>query len=367
MLLLSGAAARADTPTALTRGVNITGWFRFPVSRDPAVLSNYMTDEALGGLHAAGFDFVRLAVDPAVVASPAAQGILIDAIRRIERQRLTVIVSVHPLDWHLETDPTARRRLVDFWRTLAPALHALDTARTVPEVLNEPVFPNDPAGWAVLQHQALAEIRQSLPGVTVVLTGQDWGSIKGLLATTPEADPNVLYSFHFYDPVELTSLAAYRQGLDRTALARLPFPVDSVADCENTAEAARGAATRDLMRYYCRSGWTDEKVSRELDKAAIWASQHHVRLIAGEFGASTESNPAARLAWLRTVREVLAARGIPWALWGYDDIMGLAVARPPGPRPRLNPDVLAALGMPTGMLSQGLAPLTHLVRHEQQP
>ena len=109
-----------------------------------------------------------------------------------------------------------------------------------------------------------------------------------------------MYSFHFYDPVELTSLAAYRQGLDRAAMARLPFPVDNQADCAITADTARGAVTGDLMRYYCRFGWTDEKVNREIDTAAIWASQHHVRLIAGEFGASADLNPAARLAWLRT-------------------------------------------------------------------
>ena len=102
----------------------------------------------------------------------------------------------------------------------------------MPEVLNEPVFPGDPAGWAALQHVVLAEIRQALPQATVVLTGHDWGSIGGLLALVPESDPNVIYSFHLYDPAELTSLAAYRPGLDRGALARLPFPVTDRTACD---------------------------------------------------------------------------------------------------------------------------------------
>jgi hypothetical protein len=162
-----------------------------------------MSDEALGGLRAAGFDFVRLAVDPAIVVTPSDRAILLEAIRRIEHQGLTVVVSPHPQGWHLEDSEADRDRLRDFWRVLAPALRTLDRARTVPEVLNEPVFPGNPNGWAALQHQVLGEIRQVLPRATVVLTGQDWGSIKGLLALTPEADLNVLYSFHFYDPVEL--------------------------------------------------------------------------------------------------------------------------------------------------------------------
>ncbi len=96
----------------------------------------------------------------------------------------------------------------------------------MPEVLNEPVFPGDPAGWAALQHAGAGRHPAGPAQATVILTGQDWGSIGGLLALTPENDPNVIYSFHFYDPAELTSLAAYRPGLDRAALARLPFPVD---------------------------------------------------------------------------------------------------------------------------------------------
>jgi endoglucanase len=337
----AGAAVQTGPQgPALTRGINITGWFRFPASRDPAVLAAYMSDQALADLRAAGFDFVRLAIEPDVTDTP----VLIKAIRRIQRQGLTVVVSPHPHDWHLETD---RDRLLGFWRRLAPALRSLDPPRTVPEVVNEPVFPNDPAGWAALQHAVLTEIRRSLPNVTVMLTGQDWGSVGGLLALAPEDDPHVVYSFHFYDPAELTSLAAYRPGLDRAALAGLPFPVDG--GCETVADAAADPGTRDLMRYYCTLGWDAPRVAAPIARAAAWGRHHHVRVLAGEFGASAALNPAARLAWLRTARETFESEGMGWALWGYDDVMGFAVARPPGPRPVLDRAVLTALGMTTGM------------------
>jgi hypothetical protein len=333
--LLPAAASAGD----LTRGINITAWFRFPASRDPAALANYLSDRALADLRTAGFDFVRLAIDPDVADTPA----LPTAIRRIQQQGLTVVVSPHPHDWHLETDSS---RLIAFWRKLAPILRQLDPARTVPEIVNEPVFPGNPAGWAALQHATLVEIRRSLPDARVVLTGQDWGSIGGLLALTPESDPNVIYSVHFYDPSELTSLAAYRPGLDRVALARLPFPVNNTCA---TAAAPTDAATLGLARYYCALGWDAPHVAAPIERAAAWGRLHHVRILAGEFGASVMLNPAARLSWLRTVREAFEARGIGWALWGYDDVMGFAVPRPPAPRPVLDPAVLAALGLTTGM------------------
>ena len=346
--LAQASSAAVKTP-ALQRGINITAWFRFPASTDPAVLATYISDQALADLRVAGFDFVRLAVDPAVVDSIAQRTVLVAAIRGIEHQGLTVIVSPHPHDWRLEHSAADREKLLTFWTALAPALKPLDTIRTVPEVLNEPVFPGDPAGWAQLQHAMLREIRQALPHATVVLTGQDWGSIGGLLALTPEDDPNVVYSFHLYDPAELTSLAAYRPDVDRAALARLPFPVSDRSACEAVSGSADDTGTRDLMRYYCAMGWDAARVDATIDRAALWAREHRVRLLAGEFGATADLNPAARIAWLKTVRAAFEAQGIGWALWGYDDVMGLAVRRPPGPRPRLDRAVLTALGMTTRM------------------
>jgi len=336
-------------PVTLSRGINITAWFRFPASREPGALAGYMSDRALSDLRHAGFDFVRLAIDPSVVEAPARREVLIEAIRLLQRHGLAVVISPHPQNWHLENDLFDRARLRDFWRRLAPALRPLDPTRTVPEVLNEPVFPGDPSGWAALQHEVLGDIRQVLPSQTIVLTGQDWGSIKGLLALKPEADPAVLYSFHLYDPAELTSLAAYRPELDRKSLAQLPFPVADRPSCDAIADATTDSSTRDLMHYYCALGWDRERITATLDRAADWAARNNVRLLAGEFGATAELNPTARLAWLRIVREGLENRGICWALWGYDDVMGLAVARPPGPRPLLDRDVLTALGLSTGM------------------
>jgi hypothetical protein len=336
-------------PAGLRRGINITGWFRFPSSRNPAALAGYMTDAALDDLRTAGFDFVRLAVDPEVIDGAAQRGVLVTAVRRIQRAGLRVIVSPHPHDWRLEASSADRDRLIAFWRRLAPDLVPLDSGRTIPEVLNEPVFPGDPAGWAVLQHQVLQEIRKVLPTATVILTGQDWGSIGGLLALTPEDDENVIYSFHLYDPAELTSLAAYRPGLDRAALARLPFPVDDRLGCAATAHTVSDSATRELMLYYCALGWDASRIGASIDRAAAWARQNHAHLLAGEFGASAELNPAARIAWLKTVHAAFETRGIGWALWGYDDVMGLGVGRPPEPRPRLNRTVLTALGMTTRM------------------
>lgn len=330
----------------LRHGVNITGWFRYPASRDPAALRGWLSDAAMAGLKDAGFTFVRLAADPAILDGPAMRAVLVEQARRLQRHGLGVVVSLHPVSWAIDTNPADRARFEAFWHDLAPALRALPPAMTFPEVLNEPVFGGDPNSWRALQVRLLATIRTALPDDTIVLTGADWGSIGGLLALTPEPDGNVVYSFHFYDPAELTSLAAYRPGLDRQALARLPFPESSLESCQGVADTTSDPATAGLIRFWCTTGWDAARVRSRLLDAVSWARRHGVALLAGEFGASTALNRRSRLAWVRLVRETCAANDVGWALWGYDDSMGFDLPRPPGSKPMLDPALLAALGLP---------------------
>jgi endoglucanase len=340
LLLATGPLRAAE----LHRGINITNWFRFPASTDPAALRRYLPASALSELHRSGFDFVRLAIDPAVVEAPPQRAVLLAAIRRIEHEGMAVVVSIHPTAWRLESSAADRVALQRFWRDLGADLADLDQTLTVPEILNEPVFTAAPADWAALQHAILVSLRQRLPRATIVLTGTDWSSIKGLLALTPEADPNVLYGFHFYDPAELTALAPWRSDVDRAALSRLPFP--GTGGC---SAGHRDGPTADLVQYYCASGWDGAAVRRDIDRAAAWAAANHVRLFTGEFGATAELNAAARLAWIASVRAALAADGIPWAFWGLEDVMGFNLPRPPGADPVLDPALLRALGLPASL------------------
>jgi hypothetical protein len=338
---LGAPLAAAGAPGDLRRGINLTNWFRYPVSADPAALAAHMPDAAMARLRQAGFDFVRLAVQPGFLLADLLRiDLLVASVRWLHGHGLAVIVDAHPEDWHLETSAADRAALLGFWDRLAPRLAPLDTRMTVIEVLNEPVFAADPAGWAALQREALALIRHHLPGHRVLLTGNDWGSVNGLLATDPVDDPQVLYSIHFYDPSELTSLAAYRPGLDRAALARLPFPMtqDACAPAERTADQP----TRALIRYVCALGWDTARIAARLDAAAAWGARHRVRVLMGEFGASRRLNVPARLAWLAAVRQGCERNGMGWALWGYEDDMGFGIRTG---APPLDPAVLRALGM----------------------
>ena len=331
--------------TALARGVNITNWFRFPASAAPAAIEAYLGDAAIADLRRDGFTFVRLPFDPIFAATSSGRNILVAQVRRLQAAGLAVILVPASATWRLEDRIEDRAALLGTWRRLAPALRALPPDRTFPEVVNEPVFQSAAAAWAGLQLQVLVAIRSILPANTIILDGADWSSIDGLRALEPVADPDVVYSFHFYDPAELTSLAAYRAGLDTAALAQLPFPSADPLACARDA-ASPDAATAALVGFVCTQRWNVEAIDRRIARAASWATRNRAAVLAGEFGASVRLNAPARLAWIEAVRSACERAGIGWALWGYDDVMGFNVARPPGRRPSLDGELLRALSMP---------------------
>jgi endoglucanase len=356
------ASPAPERVAALAHGVNLTNWFRFPPRADDDALRTYLDDAAIAALRRAGFSFVRLAVQPELLeAVPHRLEVLVQVIRRLQRAGLAVVVGPHPTTWHLEQSAADRSRLLAFWGRVAPALRPLDPRLTYPEILNEPVFAGAPRAWQALQDDALATVRAALPGATVILTGADWGGIDGLVGLRPVADPNVIYSFHFYEPSELTALAAYRPGLDRAALARLPFPMDQAGDnagekaedeagCRAAADSTADAATRGLITFVCSMRWDAVRVGARIERAAAWGREHHAVLLLGEFGAARALNAPARLAWLDAVRRACEQRGIGWALWGYDDTMGFGI----DPRAPVRP---ASVGsMPVGSKPVGSKP-----------
>ncbi|MBV8573450.1 MAG: cellulase family glycosylhydrolase [Acetobacteraceae bacterium] len=340
------AAPPADRLAVLRRGVNITNWFRYPPSLAPAALRGYMGDPAIADLSRAGFTFVRLAVQPEILLAASGDAnqqmiaLVLEAVQRLEQGGLGVIVEVHPITWHLDTSAADRASLLTVWSALGTALAPLDPHLTFPEIVNEPVFQKNPADWESLQISALATIRAALPQSTVVLTGNQWGGIDGLLRLHPVADPNVIYSFHFYEPTVLTTLGAYQPGLDAAALAALPFPVLNAQACQDIPATE---PTRSAIRAYCGQRLNAARVARRISEAAAWGRLNNAVVLAGEFGARDKLNPSARLAWLAAATSGFEARGIGWALWGYEDSFGLAVPRPPGEEPALNEDVLDAL------------------------
>jgi aryl-phospho-beta-D-glucosidase BglC (GH1 family) len=166
--------------------------------------------------------------------------------------------------------------------------------------------------------------------------------VDGLVSLTPVGDPNVVYTFHFYEPHTFTH---QNQPWANTAgLHDIPYPADS-ARCAAAVRALTDSSVVHRARTYCGERWDATVIGAALDRAAEWSHAHAVPIFAGEFGAYCRAPEADRLAWIRDVREALERREIGWALWGWDDCFGLDARHDDAGVLKLDTDVLRALGV----------------------
>jgi aryl-phospho-beta-D-glucosidase BglC (GH1 family) len=299
----------------LKRGVNISRWFRYPAADSAEHYRGFITDADLDLLAATRVTAVRLAVDPRYLNLHY----LDDAVARLTARGLVVVFDYHDESRAIETGPAAEHALEIAWKSLAEHYASTPPDRILFEIFNEPVFDHDPAAWFPLRHRLASAIRSAAPLHTIVAGGPHWSSLDGLLASRPLDDDNVLYTFHFYEPFEFTHQGA-------------PWVHGPVQHMRNV--------------HYPASPQQAQHVARRIASAADWARRHNVPVWAGEFGAYPPHAPRPdRLRWLYDVRTALERHGIGWAVWSYDESLGLDRTVDPSGSIRLDWDSAAALGL----------------------
>jgi endoglucanase len=319
-------AAPPTEPPALARlarGVNLSTWLQHGVARAefaPAA-ADWRRIRALGLTH------VRIPVDPAALPDDAALAALRAAIEAAEAEDLLVVLAVQlppEKKQALFTNEPARAALAATWRRLTTALRDLPPTHLAFEPLNEPETEDAAASRALLEHLA-RELRAAAPEHTLVVSGHRYAGVAELEALRPLDDPNIVYSFHFYEPHNFTHQGADWGDPAWRALRNFPYPSSPEAVAPLLDAAAPD--TRELLRWHGEERWDRARIGALIARAAQWGRAHRVPVWCSEFGVlKAQAPPAARAAWLRDVREALEAAGIPWTHWDYAGGFGLDAA-----------------------------------------
>ncbi len=350
------------------------------------------SDALLGNLAMAGFDFIRLTVDPGPFLQfegaqrDALDAHLADQVRRIQARGMAVLVDFHPNTQVAAYAPVALVRgledplFLDYVRMVrrtAGLLARLGSAKLALEPMNEPPYGYDDA--TTRRWQRMVEIlhdaaRAAAPDLTLVLTGAHGGDRAGLLALDPAPfrGSRVLFSFHYYEPYELTHEGVPTEEPSARHwrfLSGLPYPTagadaarawglveSNILGAENltpSEKRAALAATRPKVLSYLAGNYGRARVSGDFDAVGDWARRHGVapdRIFLGEFGVTRTygryraADPIARAAWLRDVREEAERRGFGWAIWEVKGTGGMAIVER-DESDALDPGTLRALGL----------------------
>ena len=96
-------------------------------------------------------------------------------------------------------------------------------------------------------------MRGAAPRHTLIATGALWSTVDGLVSLTPVRDPNVVYTFHFYEPHTFTH---QNQPWANTAgLHDIPYPADSATLHGRRSRAQRLERRAPARAVYCGQRW----------------------------------------------------------------------------------------------------------------
>ncbi|MHB8287391.1 MAG: glycoside hydrolase family 5 protein [Caulobacteraceae bacterium] len=255
-----------------------------------------IADDDLAIIKAAGFVTVRIPVSWSTHADAVAPYMIDPAfLARVHHvvdlataAGLNVMLNVHNYD-ELTGDPAAHTaRLAGLWRQIAASFAAAPPSVWF-ELLNEPRDKLTDANlWPTLA-PALAAVRASNPTRPVVIGGQSWSSLKSLDTLTMPDDPNLVPTFHYYDPFAFTHQGA----------TWIPSPPPIGRGFGSAADKA--ALDRDLIAlraYMVRTGRVP---------------------VMGEYGANGDPRVplAQRIRYYKTISAAFASVGVQSCAWGY--------------------------------------------------
>lgn len=318
-----------------------------------------------------GADLIRLVVRP----QPMLQGLehqravarsqVLDVVHAASAVGLGVVLDFQP--WTPDT-PADEESLIcteaglaNLQRALvgiAQGLNSLQTRWVALEMLNEPKSckVSGVIAWPVAQWRLYQAVRRVSPLLAIVVTPPR-GQTDDLLAFDPAAyvpDPNVLFSFHFYEPYIFTSPFYYH-------LNEVPFPppgaiISGTAAYQEMDRSSLPLSQQgDLLRYLTRP-YSLTDIDKRFEQVTEWRQRHMItadRIFLGEFGvvaANTQHTLGLRrseLTWLRAVRSAALREGYRSSFWYWPWHAGFGGFDYDETRQTLRADVAAAVGLHT--------------------
>jgi endoglucanase len=355
------------TPPAVTdplaKGVNLSNWFND--YSDPGQYTSRFSASSLQYIKNSGFTYVRIPVGNTILfnaANPsqlnAANLIHVDAaINKSITAGLAVTINLHPwkndMDSLLAADPLYINKVAAYWKAVAAYFKKYSADKIFFEVYNEPhassggLTTQSYAWWRPVQEKMIQAIREATTDHSIIVGGEGWNGIPGLLQLQPYTDQKLIYNFHFYDPFLFTHQGATWAGWQPAALGKnIPYPSSSSAVAPLIA-ATTNTELKDALQWYGSQQYNIDSLDKWIKKAYDWGKENNVKLIVNEFGSYKPYAPRqSRLNWIRDVRTVFEKYKIGWAMWECDEGFGW-IDYPGGNRnnPIGDNEVLRALGL----------------------
>jgi len=275
---------------------------------------------------AAGLDHIRLPVRFSAHAEKQAPFTIEEALfKRVDwaidqaaLQGLSIIIDLHHYEELMKKPSEHAERLVGMWKQIAER-YKDRPASVAFELINEPCDELKSELLNPIHQKALAAVRATNPRRLVIVDSFFWANAERLKEMDLPEDPNLVPSFHNYQPILFT-----HQGMPfmpaefQTRPVVFPGPPAEPVTPTDVAQKTDWVATW-FASYNSQPIATNANgpnaVYDYFKLVEAYVKSSHRRVYMGEFGVADNVDPKSRETWLRLVRKEAEKRQIGWAIW----------------------------------------------------
>jgi len=317
----------------IKNGVNISHWLSQSEQRGERRKAYFTRDDVqfIAGL---GYDHIRIPIDEVQMFTesgqkePEAFTLLHNALGWCQEFNLRAVVDLHILRTHhfnegekpLFTDPKAQEQFYECWRKLSGELKKYSVDKVAYEPMNEPVA-DDPETWNVILNRCVEVIRALEPRRTILMGSNRWQSfstVKDL--RIPENDPNILISFHYYEPFLLTHYkASWTNTRDLAVPVHYPGQLIAPEDLDAAGNHARAG----------RRNWNIGEIEKDFLQVLEVAKKYKLPVYCGEYGCISGAPKEDRIRWYKDMCTLFDRHGIGRSNWDYKGGFGIVVRGEP--------------------------------------
>jgi endoglucanase len=214
----------------------------------------------------------------------------------------------------LFTELSMQQRLVSLWGALTRRYIGQAEDILAFELLNEIVLPES-SPWNRLAQQIINHIRAIDPHRLIIIGGNNYNAVDELIDIQVNPDPNLLYTFHFYEPVVVT----HQKAPWVIEMDQFNTTTDYPGEAPGLAQFIRTQHPTHIPRF-------EKSFGRRLDRqflvdmfkpAEQFRQQKDEPLYCGEFGVIDRAPMQTRINWTRDFVDILNEHGVGYAYWSY--------------------------------------------------
>lgn len=314
--------------TGFQRGINLGGWLSQCVHTREHY-DSFISGSDIAEIASWGLDHIRLPIDYNLIQNDDGSFIE-DGFRYIDscvkwcaENRLNLVLDLHRANGYFFDDSSENNtffrseKLQEMFYALweAMAMRYGQNSHVAFELLNEIVDLDLVEIWNAVAAKAVSRIRAHAPSTPVIIGGVNSNSVATLHGLDSPVDRNIVYNFHFYEPLIFTHQSAHW-------IPDMPGDFAISYPC-STEEALRHSwmyIPADKNAVY--DGYTAPELNGDffeslIARAAAIAEERDVPLYCGEYGVIDLADPQHTLNWYCDLNRAFVRHGIGRAAWTY--------------------------------------------------